>query len=107
MGQKLEKTLMGRVGVDSGLLSIGDPCYETDKHFTKEIYGGWHKFCDTLTHRFPGDALNVQHQKSKPHVGRAVVFGGFGGDGTYDVYAMHRKGIIEQVIIDFVGQDND
>jgi len=80
------KTL-GFVPVDSGTLCIVDPCYL--------VPGEGHH---PMTHemRMEDGPVLLAHQ-----AGTGLIFGGFGGDGTFRVRGTYSKtGLLMKVIID-------
>jgi len=85
---------IGMVGVDSGTLMIADPCYVADNEWTKEDlmkYG---------TELCQDDISSVEIPFPMGHKGKAVIFGNFGGDGSYEVKALKNEfGQIKEVKI--------
>ena len=79
---------IGSFSVDAGICWIGDPCY------VKGLFKDWHKFVDKLG---PG----VTEFKE------GICLPSGYGDGQYFVYAKYNRGTIEQVLIDFHGEDED
>lgn len=84
----MSKKLLGHVGVDAGMLMIGDPCYFIGKDATvnTEVFRTWSEACEKLF-----CAPNVDHKK--PY----LIENGCGamlgiavsttyGDGSYPVY---------------------
>lgn len=100
--------LLGIIGVDAGICWIGDPCYilhkkgQDKKDLNKVIGKDWSGFCDKLH-----ETDNAQFNYPLGHAGLGVCFGGFGGDGTYGVYAEYRDSVIARVFIDFAGDEDD
>jgi len=76
MKTKQEEILIGKVGVDSGCLMVGDPCYlDSDwnnEDYSKEVCSDW--------------GLHKQ-LKGKNGYLKAVLFSAGFGDGVYNVYA--------------------
>ena len=71
---------IGQIGVDAGMVMIGDPCYHlhAEERYRSPKFGtSWNGFCASL-----GDGLSSQIGKLLA----VVVQAGF-GDGLYDVYA--------------------
>lgn len=73
------KKVIGRIGVDAGLVWIGDPCYiiHADRnHLSSELGRTWLEFCDTIT--------------DKPYYefNEGVVTSTLHGDGQYDVIGL-------------------
>lgn len=88
---------VGQVGVDSGTIQIGDPCYhvgKTPETAYPEMPKTWNEYC-----KVTGDD-NI-HQFGR---GTAVMIGGFGGDGTFPVQVRRdRNGLITAARIIFDG----
>jgi hypothetical protein len=91
------KTKIGHVGIDAGLLYIGDPCYV--KHAIGSQHH-WGEFLDTLYKSHP-DGENAPHWQLGQ--GIAVVTTTGYGDGLYPVYAEVRDGRVMSVTIQFDG----
>lgn len=73
--------LIGHVGVDAGLLTIGDPCYydgiSYDQDILPVVLGGYEK--------------NENHWDID-YSGGMIVFSTTWGDGVYPVYAKYGAG---------------
>ena len=85
------KTKIGIVGVDAGVLMVGDPCYffGPEKTTAQEAYpGGWSEICDTvLNDKFDeSEPRAAQLNYAKGHAGLGVIVGTTHGDGVYPVY---------------------
>jgi hypothetical protein len=81
----LEFIWAGRVAVDSGTLSVSDPCYWKNKKLD------FHYVVDVLEKATQDDYPPVK-VGDLPHVGASMglVFPTFKGDGVYDVYTVWR-----------------
>lgn len=80
--KKQEWKTIGYVGVDSGSLMIGDPCYLDDQDdWNPELYDKWivGKLCET-------DVVAVQINEMCR--AQAVAFESGFGDGVYEVRAL-------------------
>jgi hypothetical protein len=96
---KAKRDLIGRVGVDSGLMYIGDPCYVIDKPLGQMDWG---------------EFLNMMYGGRDPDVGltwiiengTAIVSSTGYGDGEYPVYAEYKDGRVARIIIDFMSKAN-
>jgi hypothetical protein len=101
---------IGYVGVDSGMLMVGDPCYlkewelwndkseeydESEKNIGKYGYLG---ACATVSNNQAGTLGE----------GKSVIFQSGLGDGVYSIYALYDEDneTIAQVIIDFNNVSN-
>ena len=89
---------VGTVGVDSGLMWVGDPCYIMPDDATGNPGADWYKFCDELERDTPAQewgfvGMSIQH---------------FGGDGVYPVFIRRGKdGLVSDVRISFAQEDED
>ena len=81
----LEFIWAGRVAVDSGTLSVSDPCYWKNKKLDFDYVA------DVLEKATQDDYPPVE-VGDLPHVGASMglVFPTFKGDGIYDVYTVWR-----------------
>ena len=85
------------VGVDSGTVWIGDPCY-----FMKGKE--WDSFCDTIEHG--AGIKNIKYDLG--HNRKGVLLDNFGGDGTYGVtIKKNKRGLVTKAIIDFTNCIDD
>ena len=106
MKTKLE--LIGHIGVDAGLIYIGDPCYEVGSDTEGKFQGTWHDFCDLLNDEKKGmknEVLKIPFPLG--HEGQAIVVSSGYGDGTYPVYVERKNGHIARVIVDFMSEEED
>lgn len=93
--------LIGTVGVDSGTMYIGDPCYiSSDKRLHSKK--GWKTFCEEVfwTKQF--------EESGNTEIGRglAVVTDTAYGDGSYPVYVTKTsEGRTASVTIVFIDED--
>lgn len=94
----MKRVLIGHVGVDSGSLMIGDPCY-LDGGFD---YDEWVDSVDFEKYVFPGPS-----DYAKPGEGSTVAFPTYFGDGTYPVYAEQDSGGNLRVIIELEGEPDE
>lgn len=89
-------TLVGRIGIDSGTLWIGDPCYvwsdSTRNEPTAAVreIGEWSDFAEKL--EGPTTSFGI--------IGVATSTGL--GDGMYDVYAKIVDGLVHEVRVVFL-----
>jgi len=91
---------IGTVGVDAGMLMIGDPCYFIgEKAAANEAFPDWDAFIKAQrdsegrdwTARYYGRGrLQLRHQMNYAlgHAGLGVVAGTAHGDGVFRVYAL-------------------
>ena len=91
--------LVGRFGVDAGIVWIGDPCYiiHTDE-MPKTIGKDWGEFCNLLGDDYP---TMKSFGFTKDTDGLGVCLSTGYGDGEYPVYARIEQGRIVQIYIDF------
>ena len=99
-GETMEKKI-GVVGVDAGIIWIGDPCYIHKANENPEEWGvTWLDFCHILEKKEKENSYQFNYDLG--HAGLGVGIRGFGGDGTYPVYAeFNEDGEIESVTIKF------
>jgi hypothetical protein len=98
---KYNQKVIGWIGVDAGLVWIGDPCYiihATPDGFHSEMGRTWSEFCDTISgkvyHSFP---------YKMGHEGIGVVTSTRHGDGMYPVIGLFEPGADTPsgILIDF------
>jgi len=97
--------LVGRIGVDAGIVMIGDPCYQL--HKTAEelqcsgFAGDWQQFVDLLDLNNAPDTIPIGPMAPTGSA-RAIVVGGFGGDGIFPVYIRRdAEGAVSELIVRF------
>jgi len=98
------------VGVDAGLLMLGDPCYHLHKSpHADQPHERLDRFFGTSWHEFLANFRRIESPSGVTHAecasganGLTTVISHFGGDGVYPIYATHDEhGRLAQVIIDF------
>lgn len=78
------KKVIGEVGVDAGILWIGDPCYILHKNEPPKAIGKtWLEFCDNLSQRESGKRF-AQFEYDRGHDGLGVCVS-TGGDGYFPI----------------------
>ena len=110
--RKNGKWLVGRVGVDAGMVMVGDPCY-LDK-FTDHEYDDAkveaQKAKGKYDYSYSGACAATLGENSAGELGRAdavAVSSGY-GDGVYPVYAHYNhEGRIERLEVVFSGNDDE
>jgi len=81
----MTKEKVGVVGVDAGIVWLGDPCYIMHKKkLPKTVGKDWEEFCNILGGEYP---VRKQFNYELGHPGLGVVVGSGIGDGVYPVYA--------------------
>ena len=76
---------IGYVGVDSGSLMIGDPCYLDDvDDWNPEMYEKW--ICGALCNSGDTQAVQINDMCME----QAVAFSSGFGDGVYEVKALYK-----------------
>lgn len=110
--RKNGKWLVGRVGVDAGMVMVGDPCYLdkfTDHDYDDEKVETQMKK-GKYDYSYSGACAATLGENSAGELGRAdavAVSSGY-GDGVYPVYAHYNhEGRIERLEVVFVGDDED
>jgi hypothetical protein len=84
---------IGQIGVDAGLVWLGDPCY-IDSNDTPP-FDNWPRFCEQVE--------GVTHRQFKEGMAVSPAH----GDGVYHVYAVMDGPSIRGVLIDFDGLIED
>ena len=82
---------VGSVSVDSGMLMVANPCYwiDGDKSMT------WEEYCKSV-----GSEPQKCFEHERGISGKGIMFGHFGGDGIYPVYAEYDEiGLQKQIVI--------
>lgn len=105
MNRKWEK--VGIIGVDAGLVWIGDPCYVFHKENEppKELGKNWSEFCDILFEKEKRQTNQFNYDLGHPGLGVCVPTGY--GDGEYPVLVQRNKeGRVMKVMVDFSVHDD-
>jgi len=104
--KNLEPKVIGHIGVDAGVVWIGDPCYilHTDK-LPDTLGKDWDDFCDKLKNNKYSKSFNYQ----MGHEGLGVCTSTKYGDGVYNVIGFFEVNNEHPscVIIDFDGVFED
>jgi hypothetical protein len=96
---------VGVVGVDAGLVWLGDPCYILHTKKPKAIGKDWGDLAKSLDLRLGNDAVQMNYDKGHPGLG-VIVTSGF-GDGLYPVEVRRlADGTIAEVRIVFVAPED-
>jgi hypothetical protein len=81
---------IGEVGVDAGLLMIGDPCYFIGEEATAKVaYPTWDRFLDKQELLVSEGVTQMNYVMG--HAGLGVVASTRYGDGVYPVYGLYMK----------------
>lgn len=84
--------LVGHVGVDAGLVMVGDPCYTLGDDASHRVKS-WDEFCDTLPFNGPATIHDT---------GFGIVVSSGYGDGSYPVYVKkNRDGRVVGLKVEF------
>ncbi len=97
MRTKRNEELIGTIGVDAGIVMVGDPCYHMYQPAKQLKEFGFPKDLETL---FDG----LSEEKDSATIGEftAVLVSGFGGDGIFPVYITRdAKGRVAEMIVRF------
>lgn len=92
---------VGEVGVDAGLLMVGDPCYIGEKSHPAQM--GLDKFhTEVLEPQIDEDAIQLHFDRG--HAGLGVIVPTGFGDGVYPVYIRRDKatGRVAEVKVTFI-----
>lgn len=102
---KRGEVLVGTVGIDAGLLMLGDPCYVIDKPLGKT---DWNEFLDKL---YSGSPQGIDARwwtmmgalpNGSPFRAGIVVTTGW-GDGEYPVTAkLSKEGRVKSITVTFL-----
>lgn len=97
MAKREKFEVVGQITVATGIVQVGDPCYQYD--------GGkeWEDFCDELDGQ---DIVNIPHSReggNYNNFGKAVVVTSGFGDGVYDVMVKRclKTGRIKELKVKF------
>ena len=93
---------IGTVGVDAGMLYLGDPCYVIDRPLGRMA---WEDFLAAL---YADGSIDAPHwtvqgrvSEASPRTFPAGIVVTTGGDGEFPVFAEIEDGRVRRVIIDF------
>jgi hypothetical protein len=95
---------IGEVGVDAGLIWVGDPCYihHDNSEIEKEWGKTWSEFCEILSEKEKGKyPTAVQFNYSLGHPGLGVCVSSGYGDGCYPVFVKRKDGMIKELKVVF------
>lgn len=106
---------IGVIGVDAGLVSIGDPCYYKEKSIA-DMRNAWEAGFDesreffkkeewqelVIKHRFNGAAASKDVLDEA--LAAITVSSGY-GDGCYNVFAKFKDGRISAVLVEFFDEE--
>jgi hypothetical protein len=99
--------VIGHLGVDAGMMYLGDPCYivGSDSQIGKKIRGEWDAFLD---HYIKDEDYPVWKIEDRgPGALGLVVTSGW-GDGVYEVRAtFNPEGRVKSMTITFIDDDDD
>ena len=122
---------VGEVGVDAGMVWIGDPCYimkmphhegAQEDPLPTTLGKTWHDFCDImhqyetpqefyekhlkLGHKWMDKAVQFNYEAGHPGLGVCMASGY--GDGSYPVYVRYNsEGRIAEARIVFISDESD
>ena len=97
----LEARIIGQIGVDAGIVWIGDPCYILHAEKIPQTLGkNWGEFCEKL-----GGEYHKSFNFDRGHEGLGVCTSTRHGDGSYNVIGFFEKESDRPscVIVDFDG----
>lgn len=87
-----ELKLIGKIGVDSGLVWIGDPCYLLQGERPNSVGKDWSDFCEIIHRDEEDDTSSISFNYDMGHEGLGVCSSTKWGDGEYSVYGIFEKG---------------
>ena len=95
---------VGEVGVDAGLMWLGDPCYIIGNDASRK-WNTWDAFCDSLRDKHDKTGV-TQYNFSKERTGLGVAVSTGYGDGVYPVEVKrNHEGRIAEVRIVFIEEE--
>jgi len=89
---------VGSIGVDAGIIWLGDPCYTFFKPPTDVIGKNWGEFCEKL------EAIEEQKEENNdvyPFGFTGIAVSSGYGDGEYPVFIKRKDGRIKEVKVVF------
>jgi len=118
----MKRELVGHVGVDSGQVMVGDPCYlkqwkdvdlfddpEWKRQTSGASYGG--RTTPTGTYDYLGASTASCSEKGHGELGGgdACVASSGWGDGSYPVYVERdpQSGRVARLVVEFMDEDED
>ena len=105
--ENLETRVMGYIGVDAGIVWIGDPCYIMHKDTPPEELGNnWVEFCENMWQKEEkSDGSYASFNYNFGHEGLGVCTSTKHGDGSYAVIGFFEPGSDRPscVMVDFDG----
>jgi len=86
--QNLTSKIIGYIGVDAGIVWIGDPCYilHNEKGLPKSLGKTWSEFCDNL-----GENYTKSFEFDLGHEGLGVCSSTKHGDGVFKVIGFFEE----------------
>lgn len=90
--------LVGHVGVDAGLIWVGDPCYVVAQD-SSHSFESWSDFCDLLQKNEKDGVTIFSYQAG--HEGMGIAISSGWGDGCYPVYVKRKDGRIKELKVVF------
>jgi hypothetical protein len=92
----------GRIGVDTGMVIVGDPRYfatpDADEHPAKD----WKAFLGLLRREQHRGIAQLHYRQG--HAGLGVVVGGVGGDGVFPVYVRRDGNMVAEMRVNFLAE---
>ena len=99
----MKRMLIGRVGVDAGMLMVGDPCYFIGEDTAaNEKFPTWSEFCDWYQEHQtgPNDIACLPFKMGHEGLGIAI---STGGDGSFPVYKETRADGSVRLVVELGG----
>lgn len=94
----IERRLIGRVPVDSGTLMVVDPCYMA----CEPGQGSYQEPARVKAFLDAFDRGKIAWEERVRGLATGLTVSGFGGDGTYPVYAeIDEHGLVARIIVEF------
>lgn len=97
---------VGEIGVDAGLVWVGDPCYCVTPDANNHPAKTWSEFCDL--YKGHADQIAKQFNYSAGHEGLGVTVQSGYGDGIYPVLIRkNAEGRVMEVKVVFIDESED
>jgi hypothetical protein len=97
---------IGRIGVDSGMVVVADPCYliHRRRKLARDLGKEWEGFAERVHAEWGRNEIQgAQLLYDKGHAGLGVVTGSGNGDGLYDVWGRFAGDECRELRITFDG----
>ncbi len=100
---------IGSIGVDSGGVIVGDPCYLRDWKANEFDVVDGDEYCGPYTYDYDGSCRARLSEDAAGELGSQLavaVTSGY-GDGQYDVFVEYEDGRPARLIVEFMPKEED